>query len=713
MLLKSLLLFALSSISFNITYEMNVNDHFGSRAVDSNLFVPGNMIGSFTITLSNGSTLSYDIHNKFSPFFPLIVWVTNFDDDPWSEAALLSDKSVDSFLNSKFSLGTSHYLFIPARDKKDISVLSNKIASRFDNLCINSSLRNRILYARDSFNVIASTGGSSITNILADWSSHIDYFLMEYYSHHTNSFLHFNATRLDCYWPYCGSVATSVTELYYVGDICSSFSFDGLDLQHKRYALLYASNCTYEVATEIAQNILNAAGVIMIMNPSEITLVQINQEGIYDIEIFVTSISYDNGQIISEVLLNSRSLSANITFYSVKASSGYFLVIDSNLQIQQIGSRTNAYMILASWASQYEWFVENLYSNLSEPAYVIPLVQNEVFTAKSKPVTLNKKLLLSYGTLSIDTSLTCPGNYDSSCSAWDHTISLTFTCSIPSNGNAKFNRKLEVGGTQNEIARYVTPFRRRVGRWLTDATPFMALLINSSCDKFEFQATVGGQLWYISINLRLSNPNTSPPTNFEPLFSTLASIADINSRYYNKTFAIPSSLFVSKVYLEALITTHGYDQFGCCEFLPTAHIFEINNNSSYNLTFWEAGTEWGCSDKSYLGSEPNEYGTWWYGRGGWCDGMDVKPWVIDVTNAFSNLNQDNNDNFISYHILIYYNNQWIKPDSVCGWCVLQIAIGESKQIRYVRADDDQSSQISSTSTNGLLIQNPISEQNNE
>ena len=26
-------------------------------------------------------------------------------------------------------------------------------------------------------------------------------------------------------------------------------------------------------------------------------------------------------------------------------------------------------------------------------------------------------------------------------------------------------------------------------------------------------------------------------------------------------------------------------------------------------------------------------GTWWYGRGNWCDGMDVKPLVVDVTTA--------------------------------------------------------------------------------
>ena len=33
------------------------------------------------------------------------------------------------------------------------------------------------------------------------------------------------------------------------------------------------------------------------------------------------------------------------------------------------------------------------------------------------------------------------------------------------------------------------------------------------------------------------------------------------------------------------------------------------------------------------GVVPNQYGTWPYGRAGWCPGLDVKPWVVDVTDA--------------------------------------------------------------------------------
>jgi hypothetical protein len=28
---------------------------------------------------------------------------------------------------------------------------------------------------------------------------------------------------------------------------------------------------------------------------------------------------------------------------------------------------------------------------------------------------------------------------------------------------------------------------------------------------------------------------------------------------------------------------------------------------------------------------PNQSGTWWLGRGGWCPGMQGEPWIVDVT----------------------------------------------------------------------------------
>lgn len=39
-------------------------------------------------------------------------------------------------------------------------------------------------------------------------------------------------------------------------------------------------------------------------------------------------------------------------------------------------------------------------------------------------------------------------------------------------------------------------------------------------------------------------------------------------------------------------------------------------------------------NKVHLGVVPNQYGTWPYGRAGWCPGQQVEWWEVDVTKWF-------------------------------------------------------------------------------
>ena len=82
--------------------------------------------------------------------------------------------------------------------------------------------------------------------------------------------------------------------------------------------------------------------------------------------------------------------------------------------------------------------------------------------------------------------------------------------------------------------------------------------------------------------------------------------------------------------LFATITGHGSDNNNCAEFCVTSHHFQINDNDNERV-FDNAGTATGCADRVSEGSEPNEHGTWLYGRNGWCDGENVGPWIEDVT----------------------------------------------------------------------------------
>ena len=64
--------------------------------------------------------------------------------------------------------------------------------------------------------------------------------------------------------------------------------------------------------------------------------------------------------------------------------------------------------------------------------------------------------------------------------------------------------------------------------------------------------------------------------------------------------------------------------------------------SNFTLSmFYFSGTPFGCANQVPTGVEPNEHGTWLYGRDGWCDGRNVFPWVIDITEQVQKGQQTN------------------------------------------------------------------------
>eukprot|EP00019_Armaparvus_languidus_P008663 CAMPEP_0168604656 /NCGR_PEP_ID=MMETSP0420-20121227/15452_1 /TAXON_ID=498008 /ORGANISM="Pessonella sp." /LENGTH=137 /DNA_ID=CAMNT_0008643865 /DNA_START=702 /DNA_END=1113 /DNA_ORIENTATION=+ len=93
---------------------------------------------------------------------------------------------------------------------------------------------------------------------------------------------------------------------------------------------------------------------------------------------------------------------------------------------------------------------------------------------------------------------------------------------------------------------------------------------------------------------------------------------------------------VHKVELVAVITGHGADSNQCAEFCNQTHSFYVGNAPPLNISFHDAGTQFGCAERVPEGVVPNEHGTWLYGRGGWCEGQQVSPHVLDITRlAFS------------------------------------------------------------------------------
>jgi hypothetical protein len=97
-------------------------------------------------------------------------------------------------------------------------------------------------------------------------------------------------------------------------------------------------------------------------------------------------------------------------------------------------------------------------------------------------------------------------------------------------------------------------------------------------------------------------------------------------------FSVPAG--VRKVELVATITGHGFGagRDNCAEFCDHTHHFTLNGREFVRSQPHVGETD-GCVAQVPAGVVPNQYGTWPFGRGGWCPGLDVAPWVVDVTDA--------------------------------------------------------------------------------
>ncbi len=84
------------------------------------------------------------------------------------------------------------------------------------------------------------------------------------------------------------------------------------------------------------------------------------------------------------------------------------------------------------------------------------------------------------------------------------------------------------------------------------------------------------------------------------------------------------------VELVAVVTGHGAGTGQCAEFCNHQHAFKVNG-TEFRKEHKEAGTSNKCVDHVDDGMVPNQGGTWWFGRGGWCPGQQVAPWIADVT----------------------------------------------------------------------------------
>ena len=135
-------------------------------------------------------------------------------------------------------------------------------------------------------------------------------------------------------------------------------------------------------------------------------------------------------------------------------------------------------------------------------------------------------------------------------------------------------------------------------------------------------------------------------------------------------FEVPDNAV--KVEFVSYITGHGWGSNGtynCAEFCNSKHIFTVNGGVyEFETSYPEANDNDYCMELGTIiqGVAPNQWGTWGYGRAGWCPGQDVHPFATDITDYIS----IGDENVMDYDGCRVQGNNCLSPP-ICqgdGYC---------------------------------------------
>ncbi|HIF46279.1 MAG TPA: hypothetical protein EYQ73_05735 [Candidatus Poseidoniales archaeon] len=210
-----------------------------------------------------------------------------------------------------------------------------------------------------------------------------------------------------------------------------------------------------------------------------------------------------------------------------------------------------------------------------------------------------------------------------------------------------------------EFMRWITTYGRE-GRWLTDISPYLFMLDDGDTRSFKYE---GANKGLMTIKLLFSDWGSGySSSSGEKIFSGGEFDGDYNNESkYKRQHNFSTLTNYDKVKIVATITGHGFnqDQANCAEFCDHEHHYYLNGNHAYEWHPIVHDNE-GCENDIENGVVANQYGSWPYGRAGWCAGQDVDQWTYDITSWVDNSTTNN---------LVYkglFNGQEYNPQDTNG-----------------------------------------------
>ena len=348
---------------------------------------------------------------------------------------------------------------------------------------------------------------------------------------------------------------------------------------------------------------------------------------------------------------------------SADCGGGTWFAIGADGALAQPGWRKYTEAGALRWTLDALLYKESVVTTVhTAAASVVILPPGSVLNAAVSNVTFASPAeLRRYTGAALDLTLTCPGGVtagDGPCGAWDRIISATAVCASSVGAG--------LGATAPyEITRWITPFRRATGRWLTDASPLLAMVANGSAvpsgiDDVPWTCTIAVtsccEPWEGTLVLHLFNSSLSEGaaggSGTVSIFREASAVARNarpaaigtpfaiiplefpNSQTHfgpgynaNRTVRLTAPSGASRAVLIALITGHGSDPppplAQGCEYAPTSHTFSfvpadsphlptlvVNTSAVAGDQYMGAGSALGCANRVAEGVIDNSHGDW-------------------------------------------------------------------------------------------------------
>jgi hypothetical protein len=403
-----------------------------------------------------------------------------------------------------------------------------------------------------------------------------------------------------------------------------------------------ASFWTTEVADLLARSPRNARYLFVARSGSDPAAADLLSAMIGNINAALEPLSPDDQAWWRDRLHVARDRAANIDNWVGRAlDTGHGapgLTIDRAQRVRGVGSFAAIDAYNSQLASSGAWPWEaRLYTGAKEAVYlnyeaeralrlaeveatVIPVLTGGIEAEYvDAPVTLpDAATMATFDTLEVEVIMECPDRDKpefGNCGPWDYLAHLY----------------LDDGeGGRLEVARFITTYHRE-SHWVVDASHALPWLADGGTRSLRY---VWAPPWNtqptgVTLNLRLSRQRDGlRPVATLPLFVGGALNAGYNEAHPPVTVQVPGG--ATRVELVSLITGHGMATNNCAEFCNHQHRFNLGAREVF-WEFPEASGTYACRDTVSEGTVPNHGGTWWFGRGGWCPGVEVRPLVADIT----------------------------------------------------------------------------------